>query len=62
MGTANARTDVAVVGGGMAGLLTAACYPAGSGANAALFGRAPHLGGRAATRNVRTGRTDRGSA
>jgi phytoene dehydrogenase-like protein len=61
METANARTDVAVVGGGMAGP-TAVRYPAGSGANVALFGRAPYLGGRAATRNIHTSRTDRGSA
>ena len=47
METANTRTDVAVVGGGMAGL-TAACYLARSGANVALFGRGPYLGGRAA--------------
>ena len=53
METANTRTDVAVVGGGMAGP-TAACYLAGSGANVALFGGAPYLGGRAATRNIRT--------
>jgi phytoene dehydrogenase-like protein len=51
METANARTDVAVVGGGTAGL-TAACNLAGSGANAALFERAPYLGCRAATRNI----------
>jgi phytoene dehydrogenase-like protein len=61
METANARTDVAVVGGGMAGP-AAACYPAGSGANAALFGRATYPGRRAATRNIHTSRTDRGSA
>jgi renalase len=61
METANARTDVAVVGGGMAGL-TAARVLAGSGANAALFERPPYLGCRAATRNIHTSRTDRGSA
>jgi phytoene dehydrogenase-like protein len=53
METANTRTDVAVVGGGMAGL-TAACFLARSGANVVLFGRAPYLGGRAATRNIHT--------
>ena len=37
----------------MAGL-TAACYLAGSGANVALFERAPYLGCRAATRNIHT--------
>lgn len=61
MEAANTRTDVAVVGGGMAGL-TAPCYLARSGANVALFGRAPYLGGRAATPNVHTSRKDRGSA
>ena len=61
MEAANIRTKVALVGGGIAGP-TAACYLAGSGANAASFGRAPYLGGRAATRNIRTSRTDRGSA
>ena len=61
METANTRTDVAVVRSGMAGP-TAACYLARSGANVAVFGRAPYLGGRAATRNIHTSRTDRGSA
>lgn len=61
METATARTDLAVVGGGMAGL-TAACYLARSGANVALFGRTPSRGGRAATRTMHTSRTDRGSA
>jgi phytoene dehydrogenase-like protein len=61
MEPANARTDVAVVGGGMAGD-PAACYLAGSDANVALFERAPYLGCRAATRNIHTSRTDRGSA
>jgi heterodisulfide reductase subunit A-like polyferredoxin len=53
METANARTDLAVVGGGTAGP-SAACCPAGSGAKAALFGRAPFLGGRAAAPNTST--------
>ena len=51
MEKANARTDVAVVGGGTTGL-AAACDPGGSGVNAALFERAPYLGCRAATRNI----------
>jgi hypothetical protein len=53
METANARTDLAVVGGGTAGPSAARC-PAGSGANVALFGRAPFLGGREATPNIHT--------
>ena len=53
METANTRTDVAMVGGGVAGL-TAACYLARSGANVALFERTPYLGGRAATQNMHT--------
>jgi phytoene dehydrogenase-like protein len=66
METANTRTDVAMVGGGMAGLPTAR-YLARSGANVALFERAPYLGGCAATRNIHTMPygsriTDRGSA
>ena len=61
METANTRTDVAVVAGGMAGL-AAACDLAGSGADVALVGRAPCLGGRAATRTMHTSRTDRGLA
>ena len=61
METANARTDVAAVGGGTAGL-TAACDLAGSGAKAPPFERAPYLGGRAATRTIHTSRTGRGSA
>lgn len=61
METENTRTEVAVVGGGMAGL-TAACYLATLVPDLALFGRAPYLGGRASTQNIHTGRTDRGSA
>ena len=44
-----AQTDVAVVGGGMAGL-TAACFLARAGAEVTLFEKAPALGGRAVTR------------
>jgi phytoene dehydrogenase-like protein len=44
-----AHTDVAVVGGGMAGL-TAACFLARAGVEVTLFEKAPILGGRAATR------------
>ena len=51
MESANTRTDVAVVG--TAGLTTA-CDLARSGANAALFERAPYLGGHAATQNIHT--------
>ena len=43
-----ARTDVAVVGGGMAGLI-AACYLARAGLGVTVFERTPYLGGRAAT-------------
>lgn len=48
MDAIEARTDVVVVGGGMAGL-TAACYLALAGADATLLEKAPRLGGRAAT-------------
>ena len=44
-----AQTDVAVVGGGMAGL-TAACFLARAGAGVTLFEKAPVVGGRAATK------------
>ncbi|HYH45430.1 MAG TPA: NAD(P)/FAD-dependent oxidoreductase [Thermoanaerobaculia bacterium] len=44
-----AQTEVAVVGGGIAGL-TAACFLARGGAEVILFEKAPTLGGRAATR------------
>ena len=44
-----AQTEVAVVGGGMAGL-TAACFLARGGAKVTIFEKAPTLGGRAATR------------
>jgi phytoene dehydrogenase-like protein len=43
-----AQTDVAVVGGGIAGL-TAACFLAREGVGVTLFEKAPVLGGRAAT-------------
>ena len=42
------KTDVVVVGGGMAGL-AAACYLARAGVGVTLFERAPYTGGRAAT-------------
>ena len=54
-----ARTDVVVIGGGMAGL-TAACYLARAGAEVTLFEKAPTLGGRASTRNVDGFRFNRG--
>src|SRR5215207_131592 len=44
-----AQTDVAVVGGGMAGLSTA-CYLARAGLEVTVFEKAPIPGGRAATR------------
>ena len=44
-----AQTEVAVVGGGIAGL-TAACFLAREGAKVVLFEKAPVVGGRAATR------------
>jgi phytoene dehydrogenase-like protein len=44
------RTDVVIVGGGMAGL-TAACYLACSGVAVMLFEKSANLGGRAATQN-----------
>lgn len=45
----HAQTDVAIVGGGLAGL-TAACYLAQGGVAVTLFEKAAKLGGRAATR------------
>ena len=44
-----AQTDVAVVGGGIAGL-TAACYLARAGVDVTVFEKSPEPGGRAATR------------
>ena len=49
METKPAQTDVAVVGGGIAGL-TAACYLARAGLGVTVFEKARTLGGRAATR------------
>ena len=46
-----AQTEVAVVGGGMAGL-TAACYLARAGLAVTVFEKAPVPGGRAATREL----------
>lgn len=51
MQTRNARTEVVVVGGGMAGL-TAACYLARGGLGVTLFEKAAYVGGRAATREA----------
>jgi phytoene dehydrogenase-like protein len=48
MSTKLAQTDVAVVGGGIAGL-TAACFLAREGVGVTIFEKAPILGGRAAT-------------
>ena len=61
METANTRTDVAVVGGGMAGP-TAACYLAGSGANVAFFGGRPTSAAARPPGTFVRCRTDRGSA
>jgi phytoene dehydrogenase-like protein len=46
-----AQTEVAVIGGGIAGL-TAACFLARGGAEVTVFEKAPILGGRAATRET----------
>ncbi len=53
------RTDVAVVGGGLAGL-TAACYLARAGVAVTVFEKAPALGGRAATQDYEGYRFNRG--
>jgi phytoene dehydrogenase-like protein len=54
-----ARTDVAVVGGGMAGLTTA-CYLARAGVAVTVFEQAPNVGGRAATQDYKGYRCNRG--
>ena len=59
MRTEYMRTDVVVVGGGMAGL-TVACYLARAGVDVTVFEKAPELGGRAATQNVDGFRFNRG--
>jgi phytoene dehydrogenase-like protein len=53
------KTDVVVVGGGIAGL-TAACYLARAGAGVTLFEKAPKLGGRAASQSFEGFRFNRG--
>src|SRR5918998_4899837 len=59
MKTEHARTDAAIVGGGMAGL-TVACYLARAGLDVTVFEKAPELGGRAATQNIHGFRFNRG--
>jgi phytoene dehydrogenase-like protein len=59
MKTEHARTDTAIVGGGMAGL-TVACYLARAGLDVTVFEKAPELGGRAATQNIHGFRFNRG--
>src|SRR3954451_8675062 len=44
----SARTDVVIIGGGLAGL-TAACYLAQAGKTVTLYEKSADLGGRAAT-------------
>src|SRR5690349_20069079 len=55
----SARPDVAMVGGGLAGL-TAACYLARAGVAVTVFVKAPALGGRAATQDYAGYRFNRG--
>jgi phytoene dehydrogenase-like protein len=55
----SARPDVAVVGGGLAGL-TAACYLARARVAVTVFEKAPALGGRAATQDYEGYRFSRG--
>jgi phytoene dehydrogenase-like protein len=54
-----AQTEVAVVGGGIAGLTTA-CFLARKGAQVTLFEKAPTVGGRGATRESGAFRFNRG--
>jgi phytoene dehydrogenase-like protein len=55
----SSQTDVAVVGGGMAGL-TAACYLARAQMEVTVIEKAPYLGGRAATQKFDGYRFNRG--
>lgn len=59
METQITQTDVAIIGGGLAGL-TAACYLARAGTDVTLFEKASNLGGRAATQNYDSYRFNRG--